>query len=62
LNLLDVINAIVPTVKGNSNIHAMWLEGSWATGENNEHSDIDAWLDVADSTPINQSFINKLSI
>ncbi len=28
----------------------MWLEGSWATGKNNEHSDLDVWLDVSDGT------------
>jgi hypothetical protein len=41
MNLLDIINATVPTV------YVMWLEGSWATGKNNEHSGIDVWLDVA---------------
>ena len=28
----------------------MWLEGSSATGKNNEQSDIDVWLDVDDGT------------
>ncbi len=39
---------IVPALSEDTSIHAMWLEGSWATGKNNEHSDIDVWLDVAD--------------
>lgn len=41
---------ISPLVEQASNIHAMWLEGSWATGKNNVNSDIDVWLDVADGT------------
>lgn len=28
----------------------MWLEGSWATGLNNDQSDIDVWLDVDEGT------------
>jgi predicted nucleotidyltransferase len=46
--LLDVIEKIAPGLKENHHIHAMWLEGSYATGEFNEHSDIDVWLDVDD--------------
>lgn len=50
MTLLDVIERIAPELQKNRPIHAMWLEGSWATGQNNEHSDIDVWLDVDDGT------------
>ena len=48
MDLLEVIERIKPELEKNKNIHAMWIEGSWATGKNNEHSDIDVWLDVDD--------------
>lgn len=48
MNLLEVIKHIKPGLEKNENIHALWLEGSWATGKNNQHSDIDVWLDVND--------------
>ena len=48
MTLLEVINRIAPVLHKNEHIHAMWLEGSWATGKNNKHSDIDVWLDVDD--------------
>ena len=41
---------IAPQVKKNPHVHAMWLEGSYATGDFNEQSDIDVWLDVDDGT------------
>lgn len=50
MTLLEVIEKIAPQVKKNRHIHAMWLEGSYATGEFNEKSDIDVWLDVDDGT------------
>lgn len=50
MTLLEIIQKIAPVIKKNVNIHAMWLEGSWATGMNNVHSDIDVWLDVNDGT------------
>lgn len=50
MTLLEVIERIAPKLEQHSHIHAMWLEGSWATGKNNEHSDIDVWLDVDDGT------------
>lgn len=50
MTLLDIVQMIAPVLKENVNIHAMWLEGSWATGKNNGNSDIDVWLDVRDST------------
>lgn len=50
MDLLTVIKKIAPTLRVDSTIHAMWLEGSWATGKNNAHSDIDVWLDVDDGT------------
>ncbi len=48
--LLDVITAIAPQIADAPYIHAMWLEGSWATGQNNDDSDIDVWLDVDEGT------------
>jgi predicted nucleotidyltransferase len=50
MTLLNVIERIKPELEKNRHIHAMWLEGSWATGKNNEQSDIDVWLDVDDGT------------
>jgi predicted nucleotidyltransferase len=46
MTLHDVIEKIAPDIKSVPKIHAMWLEGSWATGRNNDQSDIDVWLDV----------------
>lgn len=48
MTLLKVIEIITPDIKANPHIHAMWLEGSYATGKYNDHSDIDVWLDVDD--------------
>ncbi|MGF7229679.1 MAG: nucleotidyltransferase domain-containing protein [Candidatus Saccharibacteria bacterium] len=48
MTLFDIIQKILPDVQTIPEIHAMWLEGSWATGRNNEHSDIDVWLDIED--------------
>ncbi|CAN5653216.1 hypothetical protein BH23PAT2_BH23PAT2_07950 [soil metagenome] len=50
MTLLDVIQRIAPGLNENNNIYAMWIEGSWATGKNNDGSDIDVWLDVANDT------------
>jgi predicted nucleotidyltransferase len=50
MTLLEVIQRISPGLENESAINAMWLEGSWATSKNNEHSDIDVWLDVKDGT------------
>ena len=50
MTLYEVIEQILPDIKTMPQIHAMWLEGSWATGYNNEHSDTDVWLDVEDET------------
>jgi predicted nucleotidyltransferase len=50
MTLHEIIEGISPNVKADPDIHAMWLEGSWATGHNNEHSDIDVWLDVKEGT------------
>lgn len=50
MTLLDVINQIAPDLAACMLVHAMWLEGSWATGMNNDESDIDVWLDVDDGT------------
>lgn len=50
MTLLDVVEKIALDLATNPHINAMWLEGSWATGKNNDQSDIDVWLDVADDT------------
>jgi predicted nucleotidyltransferase len=48
MTLHDLIEKITPDLQRVPEIHAMWLEGSWATGRNNDQSDIDVWLDVKD--------------
>lgn len=50
MKLNDVIDRIAPHVARSEHIHAMWLEGSWATGKYHDESDIDVWLDVDDGT------------
>ena len=50
MTLNDVIDEIASHVAKSEHIHAMWLEGSWATGKNHDASDIDVWLDVDDGT------------
>lgn len=50
MTLKDAISQIAPQVAKSKHIHAMWLEGSWATGKNHDESDIDVWLDVDDGT------------
>lgn len=50
MTLYDVIFKIAPRIAMLEYVHAMWLEGSWATGKNNDESDIDVWLDVDDGT------------
>ena len=39
-NLLEVVEKAATKIQESSLVYAMWLEGSWATGKNNEHSDI----------------------
>ncbi len=48
--MLEVIFKIRPQLERQTYIHAMWLEGSYATGEFRDDSDIDVWLDVDDET------------
>lgn len=48
LELPEIVDKLAPLVAENPNVHAMWLEGSYATGKNHEGSDIDVWLDVDD--------------
>ena len=50
MDLLTVIERIAPEIERNPKVHAMWLEGSYATGKNNPESDIDVWLDVDDGS------------
>lgn len=49
MTLMDVAKEISLNIKETPYINAMWIEGSWATGENNARSDIDIWLDVEDN-------------
>ncbi len=48
MDLLEIIDRVSPEIEKNNYVHAMWLEGSYATGKNNEQSDIDVWMDVDD--------------
>jgi len=50
MTLFEIITNITPLVVQNPKVHAMWLEGSYATGKQHEGSDIDVWLDVDDGT------------
>lgn len=50
MTLKDVINGIAPKLAQVPTINAMWIEGSWATGKNNDQSDIDVWIDVEDNS------------
>ena len=50
MTLLEVVEAVAPPIMGDRHVHAMWLEGSYATGNANERSDIDVWLDVDDGS------------
>lgn len=47
-SLPEIIELLSVSLKESPRIHAMWLEGSYATGKFNEQSDIDVWLDVND--------------
>lgn len=49
-DLFTIVESIVPTLERSNRIHAMWIEGSWATRSNTESSDIDVWLDIEDGT------------
>ena len=46
MNLSEIVETIANKIQTEPFIHAMWLEGSYATGKFNEQSDIDVWLDV----------------
>ncbi len=48
MNLYEVILKLSPALEQAPVINALWLEGSWATGKNNNESDIDVWMDVED--------------
>jgi len=50
MGLLEIIEKLAPEMEKNPCVHAMWLEGSYATGKFTEKSDIDVWLDVDDGT------------
>ncbi len=46
MDLLKIIGRLAPEIERNPRVHAMWIEGSYASGKNNQQSDIDVWLDV----------------
>ena len=48
MNLYEIILKLSPGLERAQIINALWLEGSWATGKNNDDSDIDVWMDVED--------------
>jgi predicted nucleotidyltransferase len=63
MSLLEIVLKLAPALRGNPNIHAFWLEGSYATGKFHEKSDIDVWLDVGkDSSDIVlKDFLSELA-
>ena len=63
MTLHEIITLIAPAIAENTRVHAMWIEGSYATGKNHENSDIDVWMDVDDGTFYEciDDFRNKLS-
>ncbi len=48
MTLPEIILAIKPELEAVSAVHALWLEGSYATGKFRPDSDIDVWMDVDD--------------
>ncbi len=48
MTLPEIVDKIALKIRAHPSIHAMWLEGSYATGKANEQSDIDVWLDIDD--------------
>lgn len=46
MSLPEIILKLKQALKAKPYIHAMWLEGSYATGQFKDVSDIDVWLDV----------------
>ncbi len=48
MNLEEIVNKLSLDMQKNRHVHAMWLEGSYATGLHNEQSDIDVWMDIDD--------------
>lgn len=45
-----IIRTLQKELKEHPNVHAAWLEGSLATGNADEHSDIDIWFDIDDDS------------
>ena len=45
MDLMAIIGQLAPKIEENSQVHAMWIKGSYATGKNNSQSDIDVWVD-----------------
>jgi predicted nucleotidyltransferase len=50
MSLQEIIAKIQTRIEGAENIHAMWLEGSYATGDAHVESDIDVWVDIDDGS------------
>lgn len=50
MTLIEIITMLAPMVAKNPHVHAMWLEGSYATSKQHDGSDIDVWLDVDDNS------------
>ena len=50
MTLSEVIEKLSPEIEKNERVHAMWLEGSYATGKFTAKSDIDGWVDVDNGT------------
>lgn len=52
MSLIEIILKLRTTLEADSRVHALWLEGSYATGKFNNKSDIDVWLDADPSTEL----------
>jgi predicted nucleotidyltransferase len=50
MTLVEIVEAVSRALKDDPRVHAMWLEGSYATGRFEHQSDIDVWLDVDDDS------------
>ncbi|PIS04648.1 MAG: hypothetical protein COT81_05385 [Candidatus Buchananbacteria bacterium CG10_big_fil_rev_8_21_14_0_10_42_9] len=55
-----IVNQLKKEFENNPNVFAFWLEGSDAIGKNDEYSDLDPWLDVADGKE--EEIFNKVEI
>jgi len=46
---LKIVDELKDLLEQDSTIHAMWIAGSVAEGENDELSDVDLWVDIDDN-------------